>query len=135
MQKHFSILIFCIHICSFVKKKKEDKFIHKTIIFLICFWSSKHVHSYRNWGKRTQRARIAYLGLEYGMGPQGQSMVRVPKKTISLFIRWTPSLEHDISKLNGRFILKVFFFHTYIHTLLNYYFIHNISNLNELKNS
>jgi hypothetical protein len=41
-----------------------------------------------------------------------------------------PSLEHVISKLNGTFILKVSF-SSHIHTLLKYYFIHNISNLNE----
>jgi hypothetical protein len=61
-------------------------------------------------------------------------MVGVPKKIVSLFIKWTPSLEHVISKLNGMFILKVYLF-SYIHTLLNYYFIHNISNLNEFKDS
>ncbi len=67
------------------------------------------------------------------MGPKGhQSMVGVPKRTISLNIRWTPSLEHVISKLNGTFILKIYF-SSYIHTLLRYYLIHSISNLNKFK--
>jgi hypothetical protein len=46
-----------------------------------------------------------------------------------------PSLENVISKLNGTFILKVFFLHTYIHTLLRYYFMHGALNLNKFKDS
>jgi hypothetical protein len=61
-------------------------------------------------------------------------MVGVLKKTISLYIKWDPSLEHVISKLNDTFILKVHF-SSYIHTLLNYYFRHNTSKFNEFKDS
>jgi hypothetical protein len=68
----------------------------------------------------TRKARITYLGFEYGR-MKNYGTIRSKhgwgtKKTYSLYIKWTPSLEHVISKLNGTFILKVHF-SSYIHTL------------------
>jgi len=68
-----------------------------------------------------------------GLRTMGQSIVGIPKRTISFYIHQTPSL-NMLLKLNDRFILKVWFY-SYIDTSLNYNSMHKMSKLNKFKDS